>query len=114
MFVSPVGSRILTMTLCVSLLVACCASITIEVGQDMGKDAILGLKDGMSKKAVSGMLGEPMTVGRSAIGQETWGYYYLRTKLPVKGKAPLNLQRVTLSFDGDAVASIEYDLSEPE
>jgi len=66
-----------------------------------------------TKASVEKAFGKPKTIGRDDAGLETWGYIYIDLNVPLKGgDVKGDIQRLTLTFDGETVKSFSYEFSE--
>lgn len=75
--------------------------IDVEQGNVLEEEKVAQLKTGMTQKQVRFLLGTPVI--RDTFNQERWDYFYsLRT-----GKGKFDRERVTLTFKGDILESIE-------
>ncbi len=75
--------------------------LDIEQGNIVDEDKLTQLKVGMTQSQVRYLLGTPLA--QDTFDQSRWDYYYsFRT-----GEGNFNRQRLTLTFQGDTLATIE-------
>ncbi|MBC7779064.1 MAG: outer membrane protein assembly factor BamE, partial [Proteobacteria bacterium] len=74
---------------------------TLQQGNVIEQDSLVKLKPGMTRSQVRFALGTPLIV--DVFRQDRWDYVYL---LKRQGE-PAQQRRVTMIFDGDALARIE-------
>lgn len=75
--------------------------IDVEQGNIIDQDKVAQLKIGMTQSQVKFLLGTPLI--QDTFDQSRWDYFYsLRT-----GKGVYDRKRLTLTFNGNALANIE-------
>lgn len=75
--------------------------IDVEQGNVLDEKMISQLQTGMTQRQVTYLLGTPMI--RDTFNQNRWDYFYsMRT-----GKGKYDRRRITLTFNGDLLATIE-------
>lgn len=112
------ASRLLTLAVALTLLPGCAVvrnfefrnlgippvhRVTIQQGNVITQEMIDRLRPGMTRRQVAFIMGEPI-VG-STFRADRWEYSYT---IQV-GARPRQQQRLTLYFDGDALAGFEGD-----
>jgi len=78
--------------------------MAVQQGNIVSEERVNSLEPGMSKRQVRFLLGTPLLV--DIFHPDRWDYTYTIRR----GHEPMELRRLTLLFEGDALASIEGDL----
>ena len=95
------------------MLAAACGPIHFKSGKPFTATQIESVKKGETKKAdIISLFGEPQLSGKNDSGEDIWSYLYIEAKVPLKGgPSKEKFQRMTITFEGDKVKSITYEMS---
>lgn len=98
------------------LFIASCGPIHFKSGKSFTLTHIQSIKKGTSTKTdVRNLFGEPQLTGKNESDQDIWTYLYIEAQVPFRGKpSKEKFQRLTLTFEGDKVKSMTYEMSKEE
>ena len=104
--------RILLISLTIVWLCACSFpgvyKINVEQGNIVTQEMIDQLKPGMNRRQVRFILGTPLV--EDTFNQNRWDYLYVKRN----GDKVLSQSRLTVEFEGDALASVSGDMVPPD
>ena len=104
--------RILLLSLTIACLCACSFpgvyKINVEQGNIVTQDMVDQLKPGMNRRQVRFILGTPLV--EDTFNQNRLDYLYVKRN----GDKVLSQNRLTVEFEGDALASVSGDMIPPD
>lgn len=97
-------------------LTASCGPIHFTSGKPFTMSHIESIKKGeTTREGIKNLFGEPQLTGKNDSDEDIWSYLYIEAKVPLKGKpSKEKFQRITITFDGDKVKSMTYEMSKEE